>query len=238
MKKILVSVGKFLSYPVKLSLGLMVVLILLTGLLTARIVRYYPQTLGLLKGPEILQREEEAFIAEVGRSIALPADEKPTVATVTDPSKLGQQTFFRSAQEGDKVLIYTNAKKVVLYRPSERRVVEVGTVNIGNQTSGKETAVPAGAKIALLNGTKSGSANEAAERKLKEVLPEVQVAVRGSAVGSEYGKTIVIDVSGTRGEEAKTIAAKLGAEAGTMPAGEQAPSGVEFVIVVGADMAE
>lgn len=234
MKKFLTQVGKFLGYPLKMSLGLAVVVVLLSGLLTARVIRYYPETIGLLKGAEILRQEEEAFIAEVGRSIALPTDEKPTVATVTDPTKLGEQAFFRTAEEGDKVLIYTNAKKVVLYRPSERRVVEVGTVNINNQKEGS-TSVPAGAKIGLLNGTGRSEDSAAMETKLRGLIADVQIVARSSAVKSDYAKTVIVDVTGNKSEEAQAIAAKLGVEVTAMPEGEQAPAGAEFVIVVGAE---
>ena len=90
----------------------------------------YPQVLGLSKGQAQVQAEVDSLIAEVGSLIALPTDEKPTVATVSDVEKLKDQPFFKNAANGDKVLIYTNAKKAILYRPSEKKVVEVGAVNI------------------------------------------------------------------------------------------------------------
>jgi hypothetical protein len=54
------------------------------------------------------------------------------VATVSDASKLQSQQFFAKAQNGDKVLIFTNAKRAVLYRPSTNKVIEYAPVNIGN----------------------------------------------------------------------------------------------------------
>jgi hypothetical protein len=47
--------------------------------------------------------------------------------------KVKDQPFFKNAKNGDKVLIYTNAKKAILYRPGEKRIIEVGAVNINNQ---------------------------------------------------------------------------------------------------------
>ena len=61
-------------------------------------------------------------------------DEKPTVATITDIEKVKDQPFFKNAKNGDRVLIFTNAKKAILYRPTEKRIIEVGAVNI-NQAS-------------------------------------------------------------------------------------------------------
>jgi hypothetical protein len=79
-----------------------------------------------------LVQEKAALIEEVGKLIVLP-DEEPTIATVTDLASLKGQPFFASAAVGDKVLIYTNAKKAVLYRPSEKKVLEVAPVNFDSQ---------------------------------------------------------------------------------------------------------
>lgn len=71
------------------------------------------------------------LVSEVGTFIVLPEGEDPTVATVTDPAKLKDQPFFARASAGDKVLIYTNAKKAILYSPTSHKVVEVAPLNIG-----------------------------------------------------------------------------------------------------------
>lgn len=115
-----------------------VALVLLTFYLTISYARKNPEPFGLVKGPTILQKEQENFIKQVGSSIELPEDEDPTIAVVSDVEKLSDQTFFKNAKVGDKVLIYTNAGKVILYRPGENRVVEVGTVNINEVTEGLE----------------------------------------------------------------------------------------------------
>lgn len=49
-----------------------------------------------------------------------------------DPEKLRDQPFFANAQRGDKVLIYANAKKAILYNPPSNKIIEVAPVNIGN----------------------------------------------------------------------------------------------------------
>lgn len=72
---------------------------------------------------------------EVGKLVALPANETPTLATVNDVTKLKGQTFFANAQNGDKVLIYTQAKIAVLYRPSIDKVINIAPLNIGNGTA-------------------------------------------------------------------------------------------------------
>ncbi len=123
----------------KLPIGLAALLVLATG----SAVYFHSQVLDLQKNPnEAALEESRATIEAVGRLIVLPENEQPTIATVSDPSKLKDQPFFASAKIGDKVLIYTNAKKAILYSPTENKIVEVAPVNIGAgeaQVSGAAT---------------------------------------------------------------------------------------------------
>lgn len=78
------------------------------------------------------QTEIKSLVQKVGKLAVIPTDETPTLATVSDPSALKGQAFFVDAIEGDKVLIYTNAKKAVLYRPSVNRVINIAPLNLGD----------------------------------------------------------------------------------------------------------
>lgn len=84
---------------------------------------------------EIAKQEQEQLVAAVGQLVELPQGETPTVATVSDVSKLQDQAFFASAENGDKVLIYTQAKKAVLYRPSTNKLIQIAPINLGSQNS-------------------------------------------------------------------------------------------------------
>ena len=63
----------------------------------------------------------------------IPTGEEPTIATVSDPAALKNQSFFSSSAKGDKVLIFTQAGKAVLYRPSINKIVEVAPINKNDQ---------------------------------------------------------------------------------------------------------
>lgn len=89
-----------------------------------------PSLIGLPKTGVEARKEVDALVIAVGKLIALPTDEVPTVATVTDTEGIKDQPFFVNAKVGDKVLIYANAKKSILYRPSENKIIEVGAVNV------------------------------------------------------------------------------------------------------------
>lgn len=97
------------------------------------VVRKRPQLFGLAYGQATLNKEAEDLVRDVNKLIALPTDEKPTIATVAEPEKLKDEPFFKNSKKDDKVLVYTNAKKAILYRPSEHLIVEVGSVNIAQQ---------------------------------------------------------------------------------------------------------
>lgn len=64
--------------------------------------------------------------------LTLPSDEQPTVATVSDPNKLKDQPFFAGAEKDDKLLIYTNSKKAIIYRPSTNKIINVGPIAISD----------------------------------------------------------------------------------------------------------
>lgn len=124
----------------KIMPGLAAILIVVAAV-AGGLAYNYKEKLADLKGdPEKLaQMETQELLEKVGSLIVLPTDEQPTVATVADPSKLQDQAFFAKAQKGDKVLIYTNARKAILYNPQTNKIVEVAPVNIGSQTAGAST---------------------------------------------------------------------------------------------------
>ena len=92
----------------------------------------YTQLAELRGDPQrVAEKEVEELVNRVGKLIVLPEGEQPTVATVSDVESLREQPFFAQAKNGDKVLIYTNARKVILYDPVKNKIVEVAPLNIG-----------------------------------------------------------------------------------------------------------
>ncbi len=93
----------------------------------------YSQVRVLKQNPQaVAQKEVADLVAKVGKLVVLPEDESPTVATVSDPEALKDQAFFAKAVQGDKVLIYAEAKKAILYSVSLNKVIDVAPLNIGN----------------------------------------------------------------------------------------------------------
>lgn len=105
--------------------------------------KFYQELRQLKDNPQkVAQEEVRALVARVGQLIVLPEGEDPTVATVNDTEKLKEQPFFEKAKKGDKVLIYTNAKRAILYDPVANKIVEVAPISIGPPAATKP-AVPA-----------------------------------------------------------------------------------------------
>ena len=75
------------------------------------------------------QAENVKAEKQLSKIILLPSDEKPTIATVKDVQKLKTQPFFKDAQDGDKVFIYTKSRKAILYRPDTKMIVNVQPIS-------------------------------------------------------------------------------------------------------------
>ncbi|SRR5260221_2322802 len=115
-------------------------------------VYYYTQynrLNNILKNPNIsVQKETSQLVSQVGKLMMLPTDEQPTIATVTDASKLKDQPFFKNAKNGFKVLIYVKAKKAILFDPGKNVIIDVAPVNISqNPTPAPQAPVSPSAQI-------------------------------------------------------------------------------------------
>ena len=108
---------------------------------------FYDQYQNLRDNPNQATEEEvENLINRMSELIALPesdiANGEPTLATVQDKEQLKDQEFFASAENGDKVLIYANARKAFLYRPRTNKVINVAPVTIGENEEATNSAAP------------------------------------------------------------------------------------------------
>ncbi len=97
---------------------------------------FYMQVRKLQQNPQVAaQQEASDLVTKVSKLIVLPAGETPTIATVSDPAALKDQPFFAHAQKGDKVLIYAQAKKAILYSVTLDKIIDVAPLNIGTQAA-------------------------------------------------------------------------------------------------------
>ncbi len=185
------------------------------------------------------EKEIEDLTGTIGEFIELPTNETPTLATVTDREKLADQTFFLNAENGDKVLIYSQSGKAILYRPSTKKVIDMTTVNVNTPTetetsAGTGTQTPIILRVALRNGSTDEGKINAAETQVKALVPNVAITSKEEANSQTYQNTIVVDITGLNSENAEKIAAELGGSVGNLPAGEEAISDADIMVIVGA----
>lgn len=67
----------------------------------------------------------------VGELFVLPVDEEPALFTVTDKRQVTTE-FLKVSENGDKVLVYQKNKRIIIYRPSIDKIVDVGPVSIAS----------------------------------------------------------------------------------------------------------
>lgn len=211
---------------------------------------------------QLTDDRQRELIAEVSSKIMLPSDEKPTVAIVSDINRLKDQQFFAGGQNGDVVLIYMNSKRAILYRPAEKKIVEVAPVNLSpNQTASvagttnqitdpqltapttvpaipspgvTPTTAPITGTFSIRNGTQVTGLARSFQTQLQAKFPQVQVTETGNAANRNNPTTILVDVKGSKAGIATQIAQGMGIQMGTLPPQETAPQ-TDFLIILGAD---
>lgn len=223
---------KFLPQINSLTIILIVVAFIIGGA-AAGGYSYYQNQQRAKDPQKAAQEEGKKLIEKVGKLIELPQGEEPTIATITDKERLKDQPFFQRAENEDKVLIFTQAKKAVLYRPGLNKVIEVAPINIGTASAQPKEAEAI--KIALYNGTTKVGLTRTAEAGLKSKLPDLslEVVVRENAEKSDYTKTIVVDLSGRNSAQALKVAQALSGEVAKLPEGESKPKGADLLIILG-----
>jgi len=202
----------------------------------------------------IAKSETQKLVEKVGKLILLPKDEDPTLYTVTEIEKIKNQKFFTNAKNGDKVLIYSKARKAILYDPKANKIVEVGpliipsitktiTPEVASQSailkpSVNPTAavisppVVSNSKISIYNGSKTAGLASAAKDKINQELPELDVLTTGNAKG-DYTENIIVNLKSTDVSVVSKLKTLFSAKVvSTLPDGEVS-GGADIVIILG-----
>lgn len=231
------------TFPVIVVLA--VLLLLAVGIAGYFYYQYRSAQPGVAEAKEIKQLTET-----IGSFMVLPEGEEPTLATVTDKEKLAEQPFFQKAENGDKVLIYTNSGRAILYRPNMKKIVDVTKVNVqptevtaATPTTSETVSAPAstseiatpqdnGTTITLYNGSTKIGVTNTLEDEIKTKFPDVEVVTKDKAVKNDYQGNLVVDLSGNNADLAKKLATSFGGTVGALPVGETAPT-TDLLIIVG-----
>lgn len=221
---------------------------------------FYWQYKKVVKNQSAVSTDEiKEITGKIEKVMELP-QEKPTMATVADREKLKDQIFFEKAENGDKVLIYSQSGKVILWRPSIEKIVEITSLNKGqanlseqsieNTAGAPETQNTAPAQEAPSAEAQNNQAQPAEAPKTarvavyngtnqrglaKSIADKLEVISEANVISTEnakgnYVKTVVIDLIGNNTEIAKKIAETIAGEVGSLPANEIKPDADILVI--------
>ena len=215
------------------------ILLLIAALVVAVYFYFqYEKSQQAIKDPAAVSRAElTTAVKDLGKIMLLPIGEDPTLMTVLDKDKLPKdQEFFKNAENGDKLLVYTKAKKAILYRPSIKKIVEVGPVEtsaIAGEISGAtSTDISHEVKIALYNGSTNASLLTTTSTQLLAKYTNISILSKADAASKHLTKTRVIDFSGNNVTLSASLATFLDGEVGEMPVSEAKPVGADILIII------
>ena len=83
---------------------------------------------------------QQALLSQVGKLMVLPTGETPTIAQVDNATTLRSQPFFANAENADWVIVFTLAKKAILYRASINKIIEVMPVSLTSSPGASSSA--------------------------------------------------------------------------------------------------
>lgn len=191
------------------------------------------------------ESEIDRLTNEIGKFYVLPVGETPTLSTVSEQNKLTEQAFFEKAKNGDKVLIYSQAKKAILYDPQAKKILEIAPITETqaqptpeNSPISSQTAAPAAkltAKIVLRNGTKVVGLASKTRTALKEDFPDINVVKLDNAHEDSYEDTIIVLLDKESKADADILAKNLGAKIGELPDKETEPTNADILVIIGND---
>ncbi len=71
------------------------------------------------------QAEKNLLLKRISEIYFNPNEEVPTIAQISNLELLKDQQFFTEAKEGDIIFVYNQTNRVILYRPSIKKIIEI-----------------------------------------------------------------------------------------------------------------
>lgn len=177
------------------------------------------------------KKDMQAVLAKVEKLAIVPKNEDPTLATVTDTNSLKDSFLKANAKNGDKVLIFYNAKKVYIYRPSENKIVNIGPLVVDASVSQVKNT-----RVMIKTGNNNQTVSQNISTQLSQNYNQLVVKPVEKAVRQNYPTTIIIDLTdGDKYDLVTNMAKTLGAQRGVLPTGESKPENTDILIITGTD---
>jgi hypothetical protein len=76
------------------------------------------------------QKREEyvsGIVAKIAKLALIPPSETPTIGVIPDPSHIQEnKEFFKNASQGDYLVVFPNARLMLIYSPSRNIIINMG----------------------------------------------------------------------------------------------------------------
>ncbi|MBU2025897.1 MAG: hypothetical protein ABIC19_01745 [Patescibacteria group bacterium] len=183
----------------------------------------------------LAKEQTKQMLEKVSRHIVIPSDEEPIIADISDPESLvKQESFYENAKRGDKIIVYEKARKAIIYRPDEDKLINVGPIYIeDNENSAVSIQDLEEASLEIRNADKDSSRADELVEEL-EAIEKFKITGQGEASGEDYQGYTLIDLSnGQKPGAVNFLKQRLETEAAKeLPRGEPG-SKADVLIIVG-----
>lgn len=198
------------------------------GILAFIALRARPDILGVVS----TSTTTSPLIMEVSQYVSVPSDEEPTIATVTDITKLPNAPIFKNAVVGDKVIAYAIAKKIILYRPSEKKVIDQGSFDTYEEVASPSASIipQSVTQVVVLHEASKSAQLTSFENELG-TEPSIKVIDRQYQFKQQPTETLVVDITGQNSDLLRKIAVDFRLVASLWPEGEIKPLDADLVVL-------
>lgn len=247
------------SLPIKATKPILIIglTILLLGLF-ASVVVFARQRFIAGESDEVYSSDGGQLLDQLSKLVVLP-EEQPVVSVLDNLESVASKPFFKNAQQNDLLFQFTQSSKVILYRPSENKIVDIGIIS-DDQTYERPNLDPMEkakvmssqdmltdsaefiatesasnekkVKVAFYNASDVVGFTRVVESRLVAKYEQIQTSARAIA-NNDYSETLIIDLSGSNSFLAREIAKEIGGSLSSMPEGEVKPDDSDILIILG-----
>jgi len=119
---------------------LSILILIVIVLLAVAVFKKFYDPKGDDKANQLSDKQITSLVKKVSKLIDVP-EEKPIVATIIKAEELiAEQKFYVGSKDGDYLIVFPTAKKALIYREKENRLINVGPIIVDQQaTSTQQT---------------------------------------------------------------------------------------------------
>lgn len=191
----------------------------------------------------------ESILSDVQSKAEVPLDETPYISVLKPESPYQKKGFFLLAEYGDRILVYPQNKVAVLYRPSNRKVISMTTLDShqwNNVFLSKEQQLTVDTEgvfrrstdplvVTVVSQMADIKRRQQLIQRVRENYPTLVVEEKNREQIVGYPTTLVADLSAENGDLVDSLAEFIGGKVvDQSPPGEITPA-TDILILLGQD---